>query len=45
MTEVSIGGRTWAQISWHFTGTFDATQRNLLGFARSGMLYLRNPSR
>lgn len=45
MTEIALGGQQWSQISWHFTGAFDPTQRNLQGFARSAMLYLRNPAR
>lgn len=41
MAEVGLVNERWSQISWHLTGAYDPTDQNLLGFARTAMLYLQ----
>ncbi|MDQ2914424.1 MAG: hypothetical protein M3T56_14360 [Chloroflexota bacterium] len=40
MQEIAFAGRSWQQISWHFSGPYDPTRRNLLGFVHSIQRYL-----
>ncbi len=44
MGAVTFLGRPWTQVSWHMTGSYDATRPNLQLFVRSTALYFRSPN-